>query len=842
MAFLQKAYDELKQQRGAVFAIHGTAGTGKSRLVEEFKTMLERERMQWLSGQAYSYCQKVPYFPLIDLLNSALSIEENDPPKKVRRKIELLIHNLVGDKDTVIPYIGRLYNLDYPEATRISPEAWKVRLQEAILEILTAYARRAPTIVCLEDLHWADPSSLELIRYLVSDFNYPVIFLCVFRPDLNLFFGQHIHALGNKYQEIRLQDLSLSETQDMLASLLKTDRVPPDLMRTIYAEVEGNPFYVEELVNSLIDSGILVYQDGCWRLQKELHELAIPLTIQGVIAGRFDRLDTQTKRVLQESAVIGRSFLYEILKKITKVRHRLDYCLSGLEHLDLIKLRSYEPDLEYLFKHAMTRDVVYKGLLKKERKTIHESIGRVIEQIYRERLPEFYETLAFHYRRGMSTDKAVRYLSRAGAKCVRRFALQEAHGYYGEAFERLLDIGEGNPNELIDLLNQWSFVYYYRGHYKEMLRLLLEYRTVADTLADDNIRGMYFAWLGCGLWHRERFDEARQYMLKALELGQAAGNQRLVGYACSWLTWIFTELGNMDEAVAHADRAQRICGQGTRFPYIYVNSMAGKGYACWHRGDRGKTEAAAKALLAYGESQADVRSKVMGHCCMGWGRLIAGRLDEAKACFQEAVSVSNAPWYSLFPKLALTYGCISMGQFQDAAKLIDEIIAFSREHGAEFAGTPAAFFQGVLMIAEGKIKRGIDLMENQLALWSDTGCHLRQTACGFILARVYAGMLQKKGLPGAAKMLSNIDFFLRHAPSLGKTANARFGTVIRMAEQIGADSVRGQAWLHWGLLHREKGRIEQARECLSKAIPILNRCGADNYAGQAQEALAELNR
>jgi len=838
--FLNRANTDLQKKRGTIFAIYGTAGTGKSRLVEEFKNSFFPNTVQWLAGQAYPYSQCVPYYPLISLLNNALNIEENDPSKKVRKKIELLIRNLVANPESIVPYIGRLYNLDYPEAEQISPEAWKIRLHEAIREILTAFANRAPTIICLEDLHWADPSSLELIRYLISDFRYAVVFLCVFRPDLNLFSGQHIRALGRKYQEIRLQDLSLSETQEMIASLLKTKAVPPDLMWYIHGEVEGNPFYIEELINSLIDSGNLFQDRGRWRMKKDINTVDIPPTIHGVISSRIDRLDRQSKRILQEAAVIGRAFLYDILGKVTELKDNLDYCLSGLEHLDLIKMRSFQPDLEYLFKHALTQDVVYGGLLKKERRTIHERIGQVIEQLFSDRLPEFYETLAFHYRRGISISKAVLYLALSGEKCMRRYALKEAHDYYSDAFELFINQTDQDPGDLVELLNQWSFVYYYRGRYKEMLRLLILYKTEAKKLADKDKQGMLFAWLGCGLWHRERFEEARKYMLRALELGKAGDNRRLAGYANSWLSWICTEQGLLDKAVSYAEKAQQICGNGKVYPYIYVNSLAGMGYAYWHSGDRRNTLAAGEALLAYGRSRADVRSKVMGHCCIGWSHLIAGNLEEATVCFEKAVTVSNAPWYSVFPKLALVYGRISMGQFHDAAQLIKEITAFSQERGAEFAGTPAYFFNGVLMTASGKIGPGLKLMEEQLAEWSEKGCRLRQTACGFILARVYGGLIQNKGMLSPAKVVRNLTFILRQAPKLDRNANMRFKTVVRLADEIGARGARGQAFLHWGLLHQAKGRLGEARHCLSEAVKILTQCDADAYVKQAQDALDSL--
>ncbi|PQP34435.1 hypothetical protein C6A37_07810, partial [Desulfobacteraceae bacterium SEEP-SAG9] len=184
---LGEAVENLREGKGRIFSICGDAGTGKSRLVEEFKTNLDLEEIQWLDGHAYAYCQNIPYFPMVDLLNRVFQIEEADPQEKIKEKVESGIRNLVGEKEDVIPYIGSLYALIYPEIEDVSPEFWKSRLHDAVQMIISALARRAPTIFCMEDLHWADPSFLELFRNTLLKVQYPAIVICVYRPTFNLF-------------------------------------------------------------------------------------------------------------------------------------------------------------------------------------------------------------------------------------------------------------------------------------------------------------------------------------------------------------------------------------------------------------------------------------------------------------------------------------------------------------------------------------------------------------------------------------------------------------------------------------------------------------------------------
>jgi class 3 adenylate cyclase/AAA+ ATPase superfamily predicted ATPase len=384
---LREAVENLRQGKGRIFSVYGEAGTGKSRLVEEFKTSLDLEEIQWLEGHAYAYSQNIPYFPLIDLLNRVFQIEEADPPEKIRERIESGIEDLVGKKDDIIPYLGSLYSLSYPEVEDVSPEFWKSRFQDAVRTILSALSRKAPTVFFLEDLHWADHSFVELLRNALLQVQHPAIVLCVYRPTLNLFTSHQLSGMAKIYREIRLQGLSSSEAQDMLESLLKTEKIPTDLRRFVQDKAEGNPFYLEEVVNSLIESGTLIQDNGSWIVAKRISEAEISSTIHGVITGRLDRLEKETKRILQEASVIGRTFFYAILKKATELRKDIDQCLRGLEQIDLIRTKALQPDLEYMFKHALTQEVVYNGLLKKERKEIHERIGFVMEAYFKTGFP-----------------------------------------------------------------------------------------------------------------------------------------------------------------------------------------------------------------------------------------------------------------------------------------------------------------------------------------------------------------------------------------------------------------------------------------------------------------------
>jgi class 3 adenylate cyclase len=264
MARLYEALQVLREGKGSIISISGDAGTGKSRLIEDFKASLDLGKIQFLEGHSYAYAQNIPYFPLIDFLNRAFRIEEADSPERVREKVQSGVEGLLGKREHMVPVIGSLYSLSYAELEDVSPELWKYRLQEGIQAILSAQAQKMPTIFFIEDLHWADISFLELLRQALSEIRHPALVLCTYRPPFSLFTGHQLGSQPGNYHEIRVQELSPSEAQDMVGSLLKTDSLPPDLMRFVQDKAEGNPFYLEELINSLIESDALVQDDGIY--------------------------------------------------------------------------------------------------------------------------------------------------------------------------------------------------------------------------------------------------------------------------------------------------------------------------------------------------------------------------------------------------------------------------------------------------------------------------------------------------------------------------------------------------------------------------------------------------
>jgi predicted ATPase len=659
-----------------------------------------------------------------------------------------------------------------------------------------------------------------------------------------LFPSHQSTGLSKEYNEIKLHDLSTSEAQTMVESLLKTETVPSDLRKFIQNKVEGNPFYLEEAVNSLIESETLIRDNGSWKLTRQISEAVIPSTVQGIITARLDRLERETKRILQEASVIGRAFLYEILTRITDLKDVVDKSLNGLERLDFIRARTIQPDLEYIFKHALMQEVVYNGLLKKERQALHERIGLVMEQLFHDRLPEFYETLAYHYKQGRSLLKAVDYLIKAGEKSIKRYALDESHSCFKEAYNLLSNKPERTKAEeklLIDLVIKWGYAYSYRADYMGLINLfkvheaLLESHTIKEQLV------MFYGWLGFALARRDMPVDGYQYLRKALQIAEEIGDIKATGYNCAWLTYTCTDLGLLDEAIIYGQRAQDVAIQFESDQDLFGTALGGFAYAHWMRGDVRKTAELGQALLDYGRKHSDLRSIARHYHTMGYSCLAAGDFPSAIEHFKKDIQVSPDPVLSHAAKALLGNCYLNTGQLKEAQSTFEEVIEHSEKFGYEWVGAASQGMKGMVLIAQGDLKQGISLYENVMRVLFENKSLWRYAAGNHLMGMVYSKIAQGGGgRKDFSFLMKNIVFLIKTLPFAHKKADEHFTIAIKTAGEIGAKSYLGQAYLGLGKLHKAKGKTEKARECIIHAIEAFEKCEADVFLKQAKEALAAL--
>jgi tetratricopeptide (TPR) repeat protein len=665
--------------------------------------------------------------------------------------------------------------------------------------------------------------------------------LCNYRPTFSLFKVCQTSKFGNAYHEIRLENLPISIAQNMIKSLIKTDCIPGELEHWVNSKAEGNPFYIEELVNALIETETLIQENGSWKLSRSLTESNIPSSLHGLISSRIDRLEIQSKHALKEASEIGRVFLYKILKSITGIeQQRIDVELNNLERNDLTRMRSLHPDITYMFKHALTHEIVYNSLLKKKRREIHEHIARVIERIFTDRQVEFYETLAFHFARGQSVTKAIDYLVKSGEKSLARYAVEEAHLYFNQAYNILSakeELSESEKRIFIDMLNSWSYAYYYSGQIKDWINLLKSHQSLAESLEEESRLGMFYAWIGCALITGCKPKKAYDYLLRSIEIGECTGDQKVIGYACTWLSWACGWQGLFDEGITYGLRAQQISESFPSDQYLYFKSLSAICYIYYAQGKTKELFEGTKRLLIYGDKTANSRSKVFGYWLNALGHLAKGEVELAQKESKKSIQAAADPFYSYFAQSSYGMSYLLEGKIKQAEDTFILLSDHCEKSGIELMSQFAKMFLSFIYFANGNMNLGFRMIkdvqkalkENNMKVW-------------YAISESMLNVLYTKFITGPSadfvSIIKNLSSVAKNAPFADKKAEKKFLNAIEMFREMGAKVNLGQALLGLGRLHKAKKRNKDARKCFREAINIFQESNALLFLTQAREDLS----
>ncbi len=414
LRILMDAFEQAKAGEGQVVFITGEPGIGKSRLLHEFHRRIGAQAT-WVEGRSMSFGQSIAFHPLIDLMKRSFRIEEGDNEGTIIKKIQHSVLLLGEDLRPTLPYLRAFLSVDPgdPAVVAMEPRERRAGIFEAARRLHLRAAEVHPQVIVFEDLHWMDKATEEYLLFVADSIpTSRSLLLFTYRPGYTHPFGERTY-----HTRIALNMLSQKDSVAMAKAVLAAGSLPEDLITLIFHKAEGNPFYVEEMVKSLQELGLIRQSpDGSYALAKRLDEIVIPDTIQGVIMSRIDRLDDAPKKTLQLASVIGREFTRRLLDRIGEIGGRNDEFVRELKAIELIYEKSGSLELAYMFKHALTHDVAYNSLLIQRRKELHRAIGLAIEELYAGRLSEHYEVLAHHFSKAEDWAKALEYLTKAAEK------------------------------------------------------------------------------------------------------------------------------------------------------------------------------------------------------------------------------------------------------------------------------------------------------------------------------------------------------------------------------------------------------------------------------------------
>ena len=562
IASLQSVLSDLERGIGRIVCLVGGAGLGKTRLIQELKGIDGRDlAVNWYETASLSYETTNPYALFQQLIRRLNGIPASIETTQFWNKIHALTSQLpAGEESRYTRVFAALFGLPDPSGQPpLEGEHFKRELYAAMQEIWQSRFKDQPTMLVLDDLHWADPASIDLLLHLLPAVeNSPIVLLCSFRLDRDapaykvkqVADAEYHH----RYTEIDLRPLSDEQSDELINRLLSIPDLPDSLMARIRYRTGGNPFFIEEVVRTLIENGAVVPEDRpengtlrrYWRATSESAAIDIPDSLQGLLSSRIDRLEEETRQIVQLASVIGRSFYHRVLTEIGKgdtlTVGSVDDQIGRLVRLEMIQEAARVPEVEYRFRNPLTQEVAYQTILLKRRREFHGRVGAAMEALFPDRLAELAPRLAFHFSEAQQAEKALTYHTLAGDNAFRLFAIKEALADYEGAME-WAEHGGASSEQLIHLYRRRGRVLELLLRHDEAFETYETLEALGEARADDSLRLAGIAAQGTAyVVGSSDFENSRRRSEEALalarELGERGTEARSLWSLLLALSWI----------------------------------------------------------------------------------------------------------------------------------------------------------------------------------------------------------------------------------------------------------------------------------------------------------------
>ena len=729
MAALHQALVKAHAGHGQVVALVGEPGVGKSRLVYEFARSHRTEDWLILETSLVSYGKAMPYLPIIDLLKTYFQIEDRDDGRSIREKITGKLLTLDRALEPTLP--GFLTLMDVPvEDSRwqaLDPPRRRQQTLDVIKRLLFRESQVQPLLLVFEDLHWIDSESQAFLDSLIESLPTARILLLVnYRPEYH-------HRWGNKtyYTQRRLDPLPPASAEELLSSVLGDEAALKPLKQLLITRTDGNPFFLEESVRTLVEAEVLAGERGNYRLARAVDSIPVPDTVQAVLAARIDRLAPNEKRLLQAAAVIGKSVLFAFLQAIAGLpEEELRRGLTNLQSTEFLYETRLFPDLEYTFKHGLTHELAYGSLLQERRKALHVRLVEAIEKLYADRLSEHVEQLAHHAFRGEMWGKAVGYLHQAGKKAGAHSANMEAVEYFERALEALSHLPEKRDTFELAIairLDLGPALIAARGYgAPEVEQTYTQARALCRRLGETP-HLFPTLWGLCRLYDsRGELRKARELGKQLLDLAERAKDAALIlqAHHTLWATSLI--LGEFSTARKHAERGIALYDPQKHADQAFLYGGHNPGVCCRTH------EARALWMIGYPDQAMQIAQD---------GLTLARELSHP---FSLAFALFWAAWVHH-----------QRGEGQAAQERAEEGLTLGTEHGFPRWVAAGTILRGWLLVRQGQGELGIQQIREGLVAQRATGGVRESTYYLALLAEACgkAGQI-KEGLNAVTEVLA----------------------------------------------------------------------------------------
>jgi len=816
------SFERAKAGRGQVFSIMAEAGVGKSRLLYEFRKTIANEDVTFFEGKCLSYARNVTHRLVIDILKPIFNIADLDDGSIVRRKVTTGLKALRITEAPILSCVIEFLSAGDKgmEKITISPEGKKDRLMESVKQIMIQASEQRPLVIAIEDLHWVDKSSEDCLKVLLDNiFGSRVFLILTYRPEY-----VPLWPVKSYHNHVTLNRLSNRESLAMIFYLLETDHLDQELQELLLEKTEGVPFFIEEFVKSLKDLSLIEKSNGKCHLTRDIQGFTIPSTIQAVIMARVDALPESVKDVLQTGAVIEREFSHQLIKQITRLPEPdLLSHLSVLKDSELVYERGIFPESTYVFKHALTREVIYESILKKKRNMLHRAIGLAIEELYQDNIEEYYGLLGGHFIEGEDYEKGALYSELAAKKANAVSASKEV---YYHAQRRIycsekLPPSDMTNRKIIDARTALSAYYLNYAHMAEAYEVVAPIAILAEEMNyQRRLPMIYLAKGEYSCWFEEKTAEGLEYLRKALNVSERIGSMLYYFNTC----WQIGTYFSWDCQFSEGRKFYEKCLELSKATEGLLGISAVNSALCiWNYLNEGNIELASQAArnsLIAAEKSEDVYARGLAYSTQGILSYFRGILDEAEEDLLKGLKYLETTNQVTFMaestgRLGRIYA--DRGDYEKAHTYYEKARSTLLEHGRQ---SPSWINLLSVCIAKAKLlsqRQDIDLGE--------TFEHYEQNK-----SKSYRGQM--------AREIGDILF---------RADDRRISEAQDWVQKaIEADHRNGMKWqlaqdyALYAQMFQRQGNLSKAKENLNKAIEIFKECGADGWVEKYDKEIAAL--
>ncbi len=822
MAQLREVLEAAGGGRGQIAALVGEAGVGKSRLVWEFNRSHRAREWLVLESSSVSYGRATPYLPVVELLRAYFHVGE-DPERDVRERIVGKLLTLDRALEPTIPVFLSLLGVAHgdPQWQALDPQQRRERTLDAIRRLLLRESQVQPLLIVFEDLHWADSETQSVLDSLVQSLpSARVLLIVTYRHEY-----QHAWSSRSYYTQIRLDPLPPESAEALLQALVGDDPGLAPLKRHLVARTEGNPFFLEESVRTLVEDHVLTGARGAYRLAGPLPATPIPESVQAVLAARIDRLPPGDKPLLQSASVIGRVVPMTLLGAVSDLpEDALRASLGRLHAAEFLYETSLFPDVEYAFKHALTHEVAYASLLQERRRLLHARIVETMEAMYADRRSEHVEQIAHHAFHGEVWTKALPYLREAGARAFNRCANPEAASRFEQALQALARLPQDRAaiDQAIGIRISLRHALLQLCEFGRVHTLLREADQLAETTGDQARRVRLACYTSNYFWLVGDHDSALDAGRRALAIARDLGEVSLRVTANFYLAQALHSLGELRPALDRTrDNADLLGGDLRRRRFalaaFFVHSMSWQAWALSELGEFDDAGAASAEAIAL--AQALDRPELWVATSLGVGRAHLGRgdLGAATPMLEHGVEVCRRwelPLWFAALAASLGHAYTLAGRLDDAIGALEQAVAHGERKGI-------MSYQSLWMahLGEAYLESGRNDAAREIAGRALDLARAHREAGHEAHARRLEGLVRARREPDAAR--------------------AAYSEALERARALGMRPLAAQCQLARAVLDHRAGRLDAAHEDLDAAIGEFRAMGMTLWLTKAESELAE---